>query len=71
MLGYATVETGRRVLQDDEVSEDFLQLVKDGEVSGAEFYSDEKEAREAECPRRPRPSSPRTTSPEPRSRGRA
>jgi S-adenosylmethionine synthetase len=61
MLGYATVETAGAVLQDEEVSEEFLQLVKDGEVSGAEFYGDEKEAREADVPASPRLSSPRTT----------
>jgi hypothetical protein len=58
MLGYATVEPAGSVLQDDEVSDDFLELVKDGEVSGAEYYSDEEEAREAETPASPEAQQP-------------
>lgn len=40
-LGYATVEPAGTTIEDDEVSEDFLALVKDGQVTGVEYYSSE------------------------------
>lgn len=60
MLGYATVEQAGAVIKDDEVSDDFLKLVKDGEVDGVEYFGSEKAARESETPGSPEAQQPQS-----------
>jgi hypothetical protein len=45
-LGYSTVETAGSLVHDDEVSERFLERVKNGEVAGARWFENDERARQ-------------------------
>jgi hypothetical protein len=46
-VGYTTIEYAGAILADDQVDDQLLELVKDGEVPGLAYFDDEDEAREA------------------------
>jgi hypothetical protein len=53
VVGFSSIHTAGTVLRDEEVAPELLELVKDGEVRGLDYYEDEEEARSAPIPGSP------------------